>query len=276
MIRFACESDELEMKELWHACFGDSFSYIDRFFSALFELENTLVYVKENRIASMLFLLPATLGGRNAYYLYAACTHPDFRGVGCMGELIERAAAVAEQRGIFSIALMPAEKSLFDYYERHGFVSLFSQKNFLLSRCELSALSCGEAERRICSAKEIFRMRTLMFPNAMHWRLSHIAYAVNETVSGGGSVLVGKSGYAFAVSFGERVYVKETGFSPENFGECAGLLLQTFPQREFLFSVPSDWSLPANCRYSEAFNGMLRRVGKGELPHGAYLGLALD
>lgn len=279
MIRFACEADVSAMKELWHACFGDSFSYIDRFFSALFEPENALVYVKEKQIASMLFLLPAALSGRKeikAYYLYAACTHPDFRGAGFMGELIERAADVGKQRGVFAIALMPAEESLFGYYKRHGFASFFRRKSFLLSRDELSALSRGDVIPRLCSANEIAGLRSVMFPYAMHWRLSHIAYAVNETLSGGGRVLLGESGYAFAVSSGERVEIKETGFSPENFGECASLLLQAFVQREFLFSVPSDWSEPAKFNSASAFNGMLHWEGEGELPGGAYLGLALD
>ena len=74
----------------------------------------------DGKIVSMLYLLDCTVfDGKKtvaAKYLYAAATHPDFRGQGLMAELINE--ALLEQKVIIT---KPATQSLFSYYEKFGF-----------------------------------------------------------------------------------------------------------------------------------------------------------
>ena len=76
--------------------------------------------IVEGKIVSMLYLLDCTVfdGEKNcsAAYLYAAATHPNFRGKGLMSELINEARLEQE-----IIVTKPATESLFSYYEKFGF-----------------------------------------------------------------------------------------------------------------------------------------------------------
>lgn len=282
MIKFADESNIHALKRMWEACFGDSPAYIDGFFSQQFAPQNTLVYVEDGRPASMLFLLPACLQGggerASAYYLYAACTLPEFRGRGYMGRLLNEAAQVGKKRGVFAIALMPAQESLFRYYEKYRFAPFFWRKNFILTRKELSLFSAGEMMTAPCAPEKIFHKRAGLFPCGLSWPLSHIAYAADEALRTGGKVLGNSEGYIFAKPMGDWVEIREMGFSPGEFGKGAGMILGAFSQRCFRFSLPAAWDAPSGRPCQLLCNGMLRWEGQGGLPglNNAYLGLALD
>ena len=83
--------------------------------------ENCCRYILvEGKIASMLYLLDCTVfDGENTYsakYLYAAATHPEYRGQGLMSSLINK--VLAEEN---IIIIKPATKELFKFYEKFGF-----------------------------------------------------------------------------------------------------------------------------------------------------------
>ena len=108
-----------ELIALWRTCFGDDEEYISAFMRARFVPERTLVGREDGRICSVLYLLDGKvrIAGEafEAAYLYAACTHPDFRSRGCMGELLRAAESLCRDLGLDYICLVPAEDSLFDY-----------------------------------------------------------------------------------------------------------------------------------------------------------------
>lgn len=73
---------------------------------------------------SMLLLLPATLKGDTdykLYYIFAACTHPDYRSQGIMEKMLEKAYSTALEDGKQGVFLRPASKELCRYYSRRGF-----------------------------------------------------------------------------------------------------------------------------------------------------------
>lgn len=74
----------------------------------------------DGKIVSMLYLLDCSIFDGNktkkAKYLYAAATHPDYRGKGLMAELINK--AVKQEQNIVT---KPATESLFSFYEKFGF-----------------------------------------------------------------------------------------------------------------------------------------------------------
>lgn len=72
-----------------------------------------------------LMLLPATLCGENScelYYIFAACTHPDYRKQGIMEQLLEEAFSTALADGKQGVFLRPATSKLFEYYGKRGYV----------------------------------------------------------------------------------------------------------------------------------------------------------
>src|SRR5574344_631557 len=58
-------------------------------------------------------------------YISGACTHPDYRCQGILGELITKAFHLLYKRHIPLVCLIPATSSLFDYYSKSGFCDSF-------------------------------------------------------------------------------------------------------------------------------------------------------
>ncbi len=84
-------SHEAEARALWKQCFGDSDAYLDLFFSKLGGDDTTFLYNAGGKAVGHLQLLDVAFASRAhlypANYVFAACTHPDYRGRGVMKEL---------------------------------------------------------------------------------------------------------------------------------------------------------------------------------------------
>ena len=76
----------------------------------------------------------------SAYYIYAVCTHPDFRGKGLMKTLFEELFKVAKSRNIDYLFLVPEEEYLFNIYEKLGFKNGFSYSEETLSRKDFNCI----------------------------------------------------------------------------------------------------------------------------------------
>ena len=98
IISTASKDDIGELTDLWQTCFGDDDDYIGAFMRSRFVPERTLIGREDGKICSALYLLDGKvrIAGEafDAAYLYAACTHPDFRSRGYMGELLRSAESL--------------------------------------------------------------------------------------------------------------------------------------------------------------------------------------
>ena len=97
-------SDISELKALWHDIFDDDEKDIDEFFKTLFVHKNTLIWKDNNRVVSMLYMLPY----EHSIYLYALATLPDYRGRGIMTSLINEACQIATAKGYKALFLIPS------------------------------------------------------------------------------------------------------------------------------------------------------------------------
>lgn len=119
-------NDENQIIKLWHDVFGDSEEYIKYFLNDC-QHKICLGYYKEEKLVSMLFLIDCKYMNLNGKYIYAVCTDENYRSNGYAGQLIEKAK---EYMNDF-LWLIPANDSLFGYYEKFGFITkLYSNKNF--------------------------------------------------------------------------------------------------------------------------------------------------
>ena len=129
-IRFPLESEYENLKALWNTAFDDSKESIDSFFAKTVSPERVLAVFKEGKPVSALYMLESEIIKDNkaysAYYIYAVCTHPDFRGKGLMKSLFEELFKVAKSRNIDYLFLVPEEEYLFNIYEKLGFKKGFS------------------------------------------------------------------------------------------------------------------------------------------------------
>lgn len=226
MIRMANESDFSALKYLWHEVFGDSYDFIDAFFAKRYE--SAAVFEKDSVIVSALHLLRCEcfLGGKEftALYIYAAATLKEHRSNGYMRELI---SWVAENAGCDCILLVPAEKSLFGYYEKFGFLP------FGKSAVEICRSRCHACELKQASGDEIFAIRekTLSGSQYVGWSEAAVGYAADiagETLTNGSSYAMmsfenGTPTVLEAMGEGESLQSLLSGVA-KRFGECKAYL----------------------------------------------------
>lgn len=133
MIRFADKSTASLVRSMWKTCFGDSESYLDLYFSRKYRNENTLIYFIENKPVASLQMLPYKMRFYGKiipiYYLAGLCTLPEYRSQGYMGALINEAYKVMFERNIPISILVPAEDSLYGYYEKYNFKQTFESNH---------------------------------------------------------------------------------------------------------------------------------------------------
>lgn len=129
-IRFPCESDYEKLKALWKTAFDDSKESLDSFFAKTVSPERVLaVFEGANPVSALYMLESEIINGEksySAYYIYAVCTHPDFRGKGLMKSLFRELFKVAESRSMDYLFLVPEEEYLFGIYKKLGFKNGFS------------------------------------------------------------------------------------------------------------------------------------------------------
>lgn len=118
-----------EVKALWKLCFDDSKEFVDLYFEQRYKDETNVAIRREGRVVSALQMIPypMTFGGTmiDTAYISGACTHPDFRSQGLMRELLADAHRRMYDAGVWLSMLIPAERSLFDYYARSGYAPSF-------------------------------------------------------------------------------------------------------------------------------------------------------
>ena len=129
-IRFPLEGDYESLKALWKTSFDDSEESLDSFFSKTASPDRVLAVFDEEKPVSALYMLESEIlineKAYSAYYIYAVCTHPDYRGKGLMKALFYELFKVAESRSIDYLFLVPEEEHLFRIYEKLGLKNGFS------------------------------------------------------------------------------------------------------------------------------------------------------
>lgn len=118
-----------QVKALWKLCFEDSEEFVEMYFKLRYKSEVNVAIQSGDEVISALQMLPypMTFCGEmvQTSYISGACTHPDFRSKGVMRELLSQSFAQMLRNGIQFSTLIPAEPSLFDYYKRMGYATVF-------------------------------------------------------------------------------------------------------------------------------------------------------
>lgn len=131
MIQLATPETRRAVREIWKEVFQDDDAYLDILFSDKYKDENTLIATTEGKVVAALQMHPYEITCWHTripfYYLMGLSTLPAYRGKRYMGALIEASHSLMKQRNIPLSILVPAEQSLFGYYERFGYAQTFQQ-----------------------------------------------------------------------------------------------------------------------------------------------------
>lgn len=289
-VSIASNNDIAELSRLWQLCFGDTEEYISAFMRDCFEPQNT-VTVRENGVmCSALYLLDGRVRISGEYfsaaYLYAACTHPDYRSKGLMGKALKFAERKCADEGIDYICLVPAEDSLFDYYSRFGYTSVFEEKGLLLNRRQLELLSNPSVRTGLPSGEDVLTVYSDMLAgdDCFVWSIPKLCYAIKENENAECKSVAAFTdnrctAYAFFDEDGNKLIVRECAAAHGCFPDLAAALLKQSECESFSFRLPLGFPLSAD-RFEVRHNAMtlpLNERAKQALDHikKAYIGFTL-
>ncbi len=147
LVEFKNEEIRRQAVLLWQEAFGDSEEYIS-FFLDTHSGCYCVPLLENGELLSALYLIDGSLDGAEGFYLFAAATFKKHRSKGCMAKLLQLANETAKKKNKSFIALVPAEKGLFDYYSRFGYKTAFyakkQAKSLLVQKAENRFVWCRE------------------------------------------------------------------------------------------------------------------------------------
>ena len=118
-LRRPTPGEEPRLRALFTEAFGDE-AFTDLFFRTGYSPERCLGAF-DGELLGALHWFDCCLDGKRAAYIYGIAAFKSCRGRGVGSRLIRSALAELKNLGYEGIFLVPAEESLFGYYERFGF-----------------------------------------------------------------------------------------------------------------------------------------------------------
>lgn len=235
-----------ELQELFRLCFGDGPECSGLYFNKYYRPEEFLVLREEDELRAMAGLLNVTLtepGGRTvkAAYLYGMGTHPEHRGKGFAGQLLNYADFYLHGKRD-CLVTMPAEPSLHTFYRKFGFCECFP-----LLEGEVTPRAVREGETSLpldAAGYDALRERLL----AERYHVSYGALTgLQESLCAfsGGSLLSlnvnGVPGCAAVERWGDTALCKELLIAPGALEGALALAAQAVYAKRFVLRRPAFW-----------------------------------
>ena len=153
IIRDGKPEDRPALKALWKIAFGDSDEFIDGFFAAFLKPGGCVTAEADGKVVSAMYIIgenrlfPFRNKSLSAGYTYALATLPEYRGRG-IGTAVYRAACERALQAADAACVLPAEASLYPFYENASGASPISYvREARFTRDELRGLPRANAAR---------------------------------------------------------------------------------------------------------------------------------
>ncbi|WBY64914.1 MAG: N-acetyltransferase domain-containing protein [Thermocaproicibacter melissae] len=292
MIEFAQWNMRRELSALWQEAFEDSKRIPDFFLNNLFSPHDCLVYKIGTEIASVVYLLPASVlwDGKTvqAHYIFAAATAKRYRSRGYMSSLLAYAALVGAKRGDYCSVLLPSERSLSKFYQSNGYADFYRVKYVELSAKELQRLAganvcLGKTLPGIHDLNRLRRNRLAKANGSLLWSDRMFALTTAMSKSYGDKLVCasGGQGKAYALCSLENDFceVLEAFAADGMLPQLAAAILKESPASKYRFRLPvDDLCFPGQGDICEF--GMIKPLGGRTIeeinPCNPYLGLCMD
>lgn len=116
------KNKEQQLSLLWQNIFDEDEAVTKLFFENVYGICENPIIENNGEILSSAFLIPCEIGNYKGFYVYCALTHSKHRGKGLMAKVLSYADEIRQKSDFDFLLLVPAEKSLFDYYGKFGYV----------------------------------------------------------------------------------------------------------------------------------------------------------
>lgn len=263
IIRPVAGRDFPELSALWARCFGDGDDYIGAFFALLPKLGAGAAAERGGKAVGMAYAIIMELAegakSRKLGYIYAVAVNESCRGLGMGAALSKAAADAARELGAESICTLPAEDSLYPWYEK-----LIGTRYLLRRRQDRLPAAFG-AEGVKISAHEYNTRREALLAAVPHLRISEGCAELLQALCecNGGALIRLPEGLAAAYLEGDVCIIREL-ICPDKqrnyYASAAAYMLgaksaQYFtPDKEGEKYIALDREIPADTLWNIAFD----------------------
>ncbi len=289
-IRTSKKTDIPSLKSIWKICFGDDDEYIEFFFTNKYVDENTYVLTLDGICAAMLTVIPVkteTPAGMafDSAMLYAIATHPKYKGRGYSTELMEYTAKSLSEKKIYSLILVPAEESLFNFYAKRGYKAIFSVRECFYHNedINISWKSTYKCDLFSVDTNEYINLRNQQLQGKffISYGPEEISYQKKLSLLSGGDLFKIVCGNSTGCATIERVnskkiIIKELLISDDFINDVLVKIATVFPADLYVARFPFFKGVNTNGNIRPF--GMIRYLGnvnETDIPEG-YLGFAYD
>lgn len=242
-LRLSREGDEEGLRALWRRVFGDTEDYIDGFFKKLYRPGSAAVLTVDGEIVSAAYIVKLgdfVCEGRwtPCREVYAYGTHPDHRGRGYGGRVLDMARRAAMAGGVAVVC--PAEPPLIQYYEKNGFSRLFYAGEF---NCTDVGLDLTGSVTRV-TVRGYAALREELLHGRPHIDFDSQTLEYQEqlcTASGGGLYYVVSDGVrccAAAEVYDGKAYIRELVVPTGSQYNAAALVARAVRAQSFIYRSP--------------------------------------
>ncbi len=105
------------LRQLWKEAFGDTDSFLDKFYGIAFDPRRSLCATVDGEVAAMAYWFDC----EEYAYIYAVATAKKHRGKGISHALMARIHEILTDRGYAGCILVPGEESLRKFYATMGY-----------------------------------------------------------------------------------------------------------------------------------------------------------
>lgn len=192
--------DMTQVRELWTQMFDDGTPGFPEFVFSSCNPENFYIAKEDDKVVAMLISM-ADMEYKNSkgFYLYSACTVPEYRGKGIMQSLVNFTLEEQKKAGKTFCVLKPATESLYDYWAKLGFTNVTR-----IRRCELEIKKniWTNAQFDIVTASRFKNLREKFCdePFVHYTAKGYESFAYSHYISGGSTA---ETDDAYAVYYAE-------------------------------------------------------------------------
>lgn len=271
-----------QLKKMCAICFDEEIEEVELVFNNYISTEMCYCIAEGEKLISALYLVPCSINlnkNMQGHYLYGASTLPEYRSKGYMKQLISYALDAAKENGDKFSALLPAEKSLYNFYKGIGYKSVFAAKNFTILNDEIDDIT---ADKKLLINSSFDNIQQLRFNicrdkfGTVNWSRDVLDFAVSYAKEANGNILCCDKGYIIYMYMPDMsVFVSEFMCQNKDYPYMLSLLKENVKAYNYILRLP-PWI--NNNQAVEEF-GMIKFLTSDiytEKFTQAYLGLTFD
>jgi Acetyltransferase (GNAT) family. len=273
--------DEVALRAVWKAGFGDSDAYIDAFFSCFLKPGACLLAEADGRPVSAMYILEGPLlrpyrdRELTSAYTYALATLPAYRGRGIGAAVYRACCEAALSGGADAACVLPAEESLYPFYENavnNRTVSAVREKHY--AREDFLTVRPGICN--LIGALEYAFLREELLAGKPHSSMpeSYLLWQERLCDMFGGGLFATQGGVAAAEMDGDTCYIREFLDPNGDACEAAAAIATVCPAKEYFVRTPLFFDGPGAMR--RFVLGTLKQEPDQPYPDDLWWGFAFD